>query len=72
VWVSNEAAAVFPDAAATIGRAVAGRFVLSVDGAPVALTGPHGQSIEWLGAAGTDGIGPERGDAGLPPRPGGV
>jgi hypothetical protein len=72
VWVSNEAAAVFPDAAATIGRAVTGRFVLSVDGAPVALTGPHGQSIEWLGAPGTAGIAPERRDAGPPPRSGGV
>jgi hypothetical protein len=51
VWVSNEAAAVFPAVAAALGRPTAGRFVLSVDGRPVALTGPHGQSIEWLATA---------------------
>jgi hypothetical protein len=50
VWLSNEAAHVFPDVAAQLpaGTASDGRFVLARDGAPVALAGPHGQSLEWL------------------------
>jgi hypothetical protein len=49
VWVSNEAPAVLPAISAKLARDPApNRFVLAVDGDPVALTGPHGQSIEWL------------------------
>ena len=49
VWISNESPAVFPDIAATLRRpAPKDRFLLSVDGAPVAFTGPHGQSIDWI------------------------
>lgn len=47
VWLSNEAAGVFPDIAEHLppGIDTDGRFVLAVDGEPVALTGPHGQSF---------------------------
>jgi hypothetical protein len=52
VWISNEAPAVLPAVAA---RAKVtpppDRFLLAIDGEPVALTGPHGQSIEWLANA---------------------
>jgi hypothetical protein len=49
-WISNEAAAVFPEIAGRLTRvdSTAGRFVLAVDGVPTALTGPHGQSYEQL------------------------
>ena len=50
VWISNESPAVFPDITAKLDEAPPkDRFLLSVDGEPVALTGPHGQSIDWLG-----------------------
>lgn len=46
-WVSNEGPRVLP--AVTEGRDVpAGRFVLGLDGRPVALTHGHGHSIDWL------------------------
>ncbi|MEP6844273.1 MAG: DUF2332 domain-containing protein [Pseudolysinimonas sp.] len=50
VWVSNEAPAVFPDIAAKLPAVldVGGRFILARDGEPLALTGPHGQSIDGL------------------------
>ncbi len=49
-WVSNESPLVLPELVNGIDQAMmAGRFLLSVDGVPVALTGPHGQSIDWLG-----------------------
>ncbi|WP_231939555.1 DUF2332 domain-containing protein [Brevibacterium siliguriense] len=51
VWMSNEGADVLPDTRAqleAIGIEPAGRFVLSVDGQAVALTGPHGQSFTGL------------------------
>ena len=48
-WISNESPGVFPDATGGLGRAEArGRFLLSVNGAPVAWTDPHGAAIEWL------------------------
>jgi hypothetical protein len=50
VWISNEAPAVFPSIAAKVHpRPSANRALLAVDGEPVALTGFHGQSIDWLG-----------------------
>jgi hypothetical protein len=50
VWVSNESSRVFPDIARNApAPARAGLFLLSVDGRPVAWTGPHGQSVEWFG-----------------------
>ncbi len=49
VWVANEAPGVLPDAAARLDRdPPSRRFVLSIDGYPVAFTGPHGQSIDWF------------------------
>jgi len=50
VWISNESPSVFPEFAVTRPDTLDGeRFVLAVDGEPVALTSPHGQSIDWLG-----------------------
>jgi hypothetical protein len=43
VWVSNEA----PGVVVEYPR-VQGRFVLGVDGRPVALTGQHGHTLDWL------------------------
>ena len=49
VWIGNESPAVMPWVAERLDDAVpAGRFLLSIDGEPVASTGPHGQSISWL------------------------
>lgn len=63
-WICNEAPRVFPDIAAQIPHSAInpepanvsapsaqGRFLLSVDGRPVAWTGPHGQSIDWIETA---------------------
>ena len=52
-WISNEAPAVLEGVARRLppvagSRDLAGRFVLAVNGAPRALTGPHGQSLELL------------------------
>jgi hypothetical protein len=50
VWISNEAPRVLPATAAKLDHAPPeDRFLLVVDGEPIALTGPHGQSIDWLG-----------------------
>lgn len=46
VWVSNEAPGVVPGTAVDAGGAA--RFVLARDGVPLALTGPHGHTIDWL------------------------
>ena len=49
-WISNEVPDVFPDIADRVpGLHRTDRFLLAVDGEPVAWTGPHGQSIEWFG-----------------------
>jgi hypothetical protein len=49
VWINNESAGVVPEAAAKLNRRPPpNRFLLAVDGEPMALTGGHGQSIEWL------------------------
>jgi hypothetical protein len=49
VWISNEAPRVLPHIAAKLtNEAPRNRFLLALDGEPVALTGPHGQSIHWL------------------------
>lgn len=49
VWISNEFPRVLTGAAASLSHpAREDRFLLAVDGEPVAMTGPHGQSIEWL------------------------
>lgn len=49
IWVRNEAPGVFPDIAAKLTQPIRkDRFLLAVDGEPVAWTGPHGQSIDWF------------------------
>jgi hypothetical protein len=50
-WISNEMPGVFPDIARRApARDAAGRFLLSMDGAPVAWTEPHGAALEWIAA----------------------
>lgn len=50
VWISNESPPVLPEVAARLDRPPpADRFLLAVDGEPVAFTGPHGQSVDWIG-----------------------
>jgi hypothetical protein len=46
-WVSNEAPGVIPGA--DLDPRPRGRFVLAHDRVPVAVTGPHGHSLDWLG-----------------------
>lgn len=51
-WIMNEAPLLFPEWAAEHGLDVSdGRFVISLDGSPIARTGPHGQSYEPLAVA---------------------
>lgn len=48
-WISNEFPRVLPWVAARCASPPPDdRFLLAMDGVPLALTGPHGQSIEWL------------------------
>jgi hypothetical protein len=47
IWISNEPPGVFPEIAAKVsGAHRRDRFLLAVDGEPIAWTGPHGQSID--------------------------
>lgn len=46
-WVSNEAATVLPGVAGGL-EVPAGRFVLGLDGQPVALAHGHGHCLAWL------------------------
>jgi len=49
VWISNESPPVLPHVASRCAAPPPDdRFLLAVDGKPVALTGPHGQSVDWL------------------------
>ena len=49
VWISNEVPMVFPSIGAGVDREKGrGRFLLAVNGEPVAWTDAHGASIEWL------------------------
>lgn len=59
-WISNEGTGVLPqneaggvlpevsDRLANLRTEAKGRFILALDGRPMALTGPHGQSLHWL------------------------
>lgn len=49
-WIANEAPSVFPTIAARAGKAPIGRFLLSVNGRPIAWTDPHGAALDWFGA----------------------
>ena len=49
VWISNESPRVFAMMAEGAPPPhAAGRFLLAVNGEPVAWTGPHGQSLDWF------------------------
>jgi hypothetical protein len=49
-WISNEAPSVFPTIAAHAGPApTRDRFLLALDGGPVAWTDPHGAAMKWIG-----------------------
>jgi hypothetical protein len=50
VWISNEAPGVFASFAATAPASPRRRFLMAVNGNPIAWTGPHGQSIDWFGS----------------------
>lgn len=45
-WIAQEAADVVPGPAEAV--SAPGRFVLSLDGRPLAVTAPHGGRIDWL------------------------
>ena len=48
-WISNEAPEVLPESTARTGTARPhGTFLLSVNGEPVAWTGMHGASLQWI------------------------
>ena len=55
VWISNEGEDVLPAVASRIPISVNGRTVLSVNGRPRAVVGPHGQSFEPVRNSGTFG-----------------
>jgi hypothetical protein len=49
VWISNEFPRVLPAIAAKLREPPPeDRFILAVDGEPVALAAPHGQSVDWI------------------------
>ncbi len=51
VWISNESPTVFPSLLAHAPKPRAGdHHLMAIDGSPVAWTGPHGQSLDWLGS----------------------
>jgi hypothetical protein len=48
-WISNEAPDVFPSIAERVGASgMPGRFLLSVNGSPVAWSDFHGAALEWI------------------------
>lgn len=47
-WISNEGAGVLPSITTQVHRPTEGRNTLAMDGVPMALMGPHGQSYEEL------------------------
>ena len=48
-WISNEAPQVFPEIASRAKTTrIPGQFLMSVNGAPVAWTDPHGAALEWI------------------------
>lgn len=51
IWISNEGPTILPDVAASAKKPPPlNRFLLAINGVPVASTGPHGQSIDWFSA----------------------
>jgi len=56
-WLCNEAPSVFPKIASRAGAPSAtGRFLLSLNGTPLAWTDPHGAAIEWIAHQGAVSI----------------
>jgi hypothetical protein len=52
-WIANEVPAALPEIARQASAAPApGRFLLSVNGSPVAWTDPHGAALDWIAGAG--------------------
>jgi hypothetical protein len=50
-WICNEAPATMPELARRAGAPGGkGRFLMSVNGVPIAWTDPHGAAIDWIGA----------------------
>lgn len=47
-WISNEGPGVIPTVTSQVDAEVGGKAILAVNGRPVALTGPHGQSYQAL------------------------
>jgi hypothetical protein len=48
-WISNESPRLLPTITSRIGKAgTRGRYLLSVNGSPVAWTDPHGAALEWI------------------------
>jgi hypothetical protein len=47
-WLSNEGPRTFPQFTEAAGTVHEDMFLLSVDGQPVAWTGPHGQEVRWI------------------------
>lgn len=52
VWLSNEGLRVFPHFAGSEATCQPDKFLLLRDGQPLARTGPHGQSLDWIDQAG--------------------
>ena len=50
VWLCNESPRVFPQFSAGLVSNGAGRFLLTRNGEALAWTGPHGQSVDWIGS----------------------
>jgi hypothetical protein len=51
-WISNEAPGTLPQVARRTSATAPGRFLLSVNGSPVAWTDPHGAAVDWITGAG--------------------
>ncbi|MFB8008243.1 DUF2332 domain-containing protein [Nocardia sp. NPDC056000] len=52
-WITNEGVGVLDSVAARLPHSPSttrGSFALSLDGHPLAYTGPHGQSLDWIAA----------------------
>jgi hypothetical protein len=51
IWISNEVPSVYPWVAASAPPPPSeSRHLMSINGSPLAWTGPHGQSIDWFGS----------------------
>ncbi len=52
IWLSNEGLGVFPQFAGAEATRHPDKFLLLKNGQPLARTGPHGQSLDWIEHAG--------------------